>query len=224
MLAKKKANFIAYILFLSYAFAITVLGIRDVPERIVHTRTNPTTAKNDNVGSTASASSLHLMGVVPETRVKLKTDYIKEFLAFLSLNSFRTLAEPEKAPLKTKFTNLERILSDDTDLRTWTRFIVEDDRDEDFTPPMESSGAESIDLHIDDFIDYLVEHRGFSANDLQFLHDNNFDSDYDGIDDVLTTIKSKSAANDDSMSFLPSSGSVVPIKYLWVLPLIICLV
>ncbi|GEQ68740.1 hypothetical protein JCM33374_g2408 [Metschnikowia sp. JCM 33374] len=165
-----------------------------VPERIVHSRTHPTVEKPESSASPLPRSSLLSMGVVPNTRVKSKTDYIKEFLAFSSLNNFHVLSNTDNAPLKTKFTNLERILSDESDLRKWTRFIVENDRDDDFVPPAEPSSAESIDLKIDDFIDYLVEHRGFSEEDLQFLHDTNYNSDYDTIDEELTEIKATYAA------------------------------
>ncbi|KAM9910761.1 hypothetical protein OXX69_004169 [Metschnikowia pulcherrima] len=213
MLAMKPLLFFVISLSLPVSLAINVSGVRDVPERIVHSRTNPTTASAEP--SAASRSPLLLMGVVPDTRVKSKTDYIKEYLAFSSLSHFRILSTTDNAPLKTKFTNLERILSDDTDLREWMRFIVEDDRDEDFVPVEESPDAECIDLKIDDFIDYLVKHRGFCREDLQFLHDSNFDSDYDSIDEELTALKANYLARSSPDAFFRSSGRKLDWKGFW---------
>lgn len=218
MFVKIKNIFLFLSFLLPFAFATNVLGVRDVPERLVHSRTNPASVVPENPSTGGSRSSLLLMGVVPDTKVKLKTDYIKEFLAFLSLNNFRALSVSENAPLKTKFTNLERILSDESDLRSWTRFIVEDDRDEDFTPVEETPGAESIDLKIDDFIEYLVQHRAFMAGDLQFLHDSDFDGDYDSIDEVLTEIKQSYLVNGAAEVYSRSNAATLSVRFVWALP------
>lgn len=161
------------------------INSRELPQRITHNRAS--------VSSVAADVWPNAMDVElsPESTVHLQTDWIKEFLAFRTLENIQN-AEPSNTPLNSKFTNLERTLLDDSDLRSWTRFIVDHNRDEMEMVP-EPPSAETVDLQVDEFIEYLVEHRGFQMEDLFFLRRVDLDYGYDEIEDELNTIRQREA-------------------------------
>lgn len=176
-------------LYVCVIVATTTQDARALPHNFVHAKATPIVGKDVPAPHLDRATSLD---IVPDLVFSLKVDYVKEFLALKSA-SFHTATDTVKtAPLSSKFTNLERTLSDEGNLRSWTRFIVDHDwEDFEITPDVPSEA--SVDLEIDEFITYLVTHRGFRSSDLQFLHRKDLDYGYDQITEELAKIKERYA-------------------------------
>lgn len=181
-----KISFILLILGVTIpANAANIQGVRDLPSRVVHQ-----THKSESRLTTDDESPAAL-GQLPELETKhtLPTAWIKEYLAFKSHEVSAMLVD-SNAPLTSKFTNLERTMSDEDDLRSWTKYIVAHDREE-LIREKEQTSQQTIDLRIDEFIAFLVEERGFKAQDLQFLHRQDLDYGYEQIEEELSRIYEK---------------------------------
>lgn len=168
-----------------FAISVVSLGIQDVgdvPARVVYS------SPNDEVGIVSLETTVDPTDDLPETEAKviLPVAWIKEYLDFKCNQAQLSLVEENK-PLKSKFTNFERTMSDDEDLRSWTRYIIDHDRDETQTTkaPIEE---EMVDLKIDEFISFLVDYKGFNSEDLQFLHRPDLDYGYEQIETELSRI------------------------------------
>lgn len=178
-------------LFASIVLSQAIQNVRDVPVRVVYS--SPTDP--DSMESLEPISDF--IDDLPEleAKVTLPMAWIKEFMAFKSHDVYISLVG-ETRPLKSKFTNFERTMSDDEDLRSWTRYIIDHDRD-DINAENTTDEEESVDLKIDEFISYLVEQKGFKSDDLQFLHRPDLDYGYEQIETELSRIYDleKSAQN-----------------------------
>lgn len=160
----------------------SILDVRDAPARVVHTPLR----QSDYFPAQDTSFSNDTNIPLPETKVRLPVAWIKEFLAFKSHDMSEMLSDDNK-PLTSKFRNLERTMSNDCDLRSWTRYIVNHDRDE-LDAKSENDSEQSVDLKIDEFIAFLVHHKGFRAQNLQFLHRQDLDYGYEQIEEELTKV------------------------------------
>lgn len=179
---KMKLCLVLLALMLAFPVAAgNIQGARNVPSRVVHQPhgTESTSHGDDSPASPSGPPEL-------EIKHKLPTAWIKEYLAYKSPEVSAMLVN-DNAPLTSKFTNLERTMSDEDDLRSWTRYIIDHDR-EDTTLGTQPESQETIDLRIDEFIAFLVEQRGFRAQDLQFLHRQDLDYGYEQIEEELSKI------------------------------------
>lgn len=165
-----------------------ILGVRELPARSIH---NSPLAEHKTLEDSPDLAPVPEL----EARVVLPTAWIKEFLASKSYEVSVQLTG-DNLPLVSKFTNLERTMSNEHDLRSWTRYIVDHDR-EDPDIELEDEEEESVDLKIDEFILYLVENRGFKTEDLRFLHRQDLDYGYEQIEEELSIIyeRERSAHN-----------------------------
>lgn len=123
----------------------------------------------------------------PQWRIQLKTPWIKDYLSFNSISALSTQNIDKEKPLKSTIISYEDSQADENDLRSWTRYIVQSDgEDDEFHDTHENNVVE---LDVDKFIKYLVEHKNFKAEDLQFLRKPDLDYGYDQIEDELAKIK-----------------------------------
>lgn len=172
-------------IFTFFACTVVSLGIQDVkdtPARVLYS------SPSDEGSFGSSESTADPIEDLPEleAKVTLPVAWIKEYLEFKSHDVSVSLVT-ENRPLRSKFTNLERTMSNDEDLRSWTRYIIDHDRDE--IQASETNIEESsVDLKIDEFISYLIDHKGFKSEDLQFLHRPDLDYGYEQIEAELSRI------------------------------------
>lgn len=178
---------VASLLLLLGANATSVLGVRDLPGRYVHSKTVGRESLADPLSADLPFEAASLS---PDTVVVLRPDYIRGFLVFDSFNLVQAAAV-ENGPLNSKFTNLDRHLSDETNLKSWTRYLVEHADDAPDLPAVPS--VDEVDVDIGRFTDYLVSSRGFLRTDLGFLQAVPLALSYDEIEDELAEIKNRHA-------------------------------
>ncbi|RKP29344.1 hypothetical protein METBISCDRAFT_28290 [Metschnikowia bicuspidata] len=159
-------------------------GVRELPARIIHSAQNGLEPFGDDLAEAMSVP-------VTETKVKLPVPWFKEYMAYKS-HQASVLLMNENKPLSLKFTNLEKTMSNENDLRSWTRYIIDYDRDE--PEEAEDESEKSIDVTIDEFIAYLVEQKGFIKEDLQFLHRPDLDYGYEQVEEELSSIYERERA------------------------------
>lgn len=168
----------------SFTAAASIQGVRELPARVVHSSVKPTTVDDKDMPESPLEPPLELPEL--KTKMRLPVAWIKEFLTFKSHDISISLLG-DNQPLKSKFTNFERTMSDETDLRSWTRYIIDHDREE-LRQTEAQQSQDSVDLRIDEFISYLVQQRSFKKEDLQFLHRQDLDYGYEQIEEELTKV------------------------------------
>lgn len=130
--------------------------------------------------STSSSVDLH---------VDLKTPWIKGYLAFNALHTVSAQAV-QPPTLKSTIVSYEDSQADENDLRAWTRHVVSTHRED--LPKLAKSKSDTprvLELDVNKFIKYLVDHKHFRREDLMFLLRPDLDYGYDQIEDELGKIK-----------------------------------
>lgn len=145
--------------------------------------------------SPAASLSLGIPDVLPPVSATVaSTAWIKDYLQFFSKTpELRALEAPAPSlkPMRTKITNYGSRLSNEHDLSEFTRHLVEQLREE-YEPkpkPKKIQKQPVIDLDIDQFIAYLIEHKGFTEKQLAFLRRPKLDYGYETIEKELTMIR-----------------------------------
>lgn len=168
---------------LTFASAATINLARNPPLRVRAVISEAAVASVSELDPPLYSHSAHLY-------VSLKTLWIKEYLAFnsLPLVSVQTASDPLKV-LKSTIVSYENSQADENDLRAWTRYLAETNNE----PPEQSQtepDQQVLELDVEKFIEYLVEHKHFRPEELEFLRRANLDYGYDQIEDELEKIKS----------------------------------
>ena len=158
--------------------------VRELPARIVHSAQDELEPFEDDLAEAMSVP-------VTEIKVKLPVPWFKEYMAYKS-HQVSLLLMNDNKPLALKFTNFEKTASDENDLRSWTRYIIDYDRDD--ANEAEDDSEKSIDVSIDEFIGYLVEEKGFIKEDLQFLHSTDLDYGYEQVEEEISSIYERQRA------------------------------
>lgn len=179
-----------------------------------------------------SSSVVSLNGLpplmVPVSATVASTAWIKDFLLFYSKDAeLLALSVPvEKKPLRTKITNYGSVLANEGDLSSFTRHLVELLREEyaEKKPKNNRAKPAVIELDIEQFISYLIEHKGFTEKQLNFLRRPELDYGYESIERELTQIRRQqtpqkhiSIGGEISAGSLPSRPSL----FIWSLILLL---
>lgn len=124
-----------------------------------------------------------------QTSVKLtsKRSWVAAFLAFKPPETSHLT--PTTHSLHSTIKNYEDMVSDDSDLSAWTRFVVEEDKDT--VSHKQYGGTQTKVVNVDEFINYLVKYHGFRRNDLAFLRRTDLDYGLDEIERELNKIKNR---------------------------------
>lgn len=122
----------------------------------------------------------------PQIVVKLQTPWMREYLAFTHQTPVMAKAQ---GPLRTDIKNYQEALSDTSDLRAWTRYIVDSDSTDHGVRAQGGRQREPFRIDVDQFIRYLVEKKGFKRKDLDFLQDADLDYGSDQIEKELSKIR-----------------------------------
>lgn len=137
-------------------------------------------------GSDSGSDSDSDISANPQIVVKLQTPWMREYLAFTHQTPVMAKAQ---GPLRTDIKNYQEALSDTSDLRAWTRYIVESDNTDYGVLAQGSRLREPMHIDVDQFIRYLVEKKGFKRKDLDFLQDADLDYGNDQIEKELSKIR-----------------------------------
>lgn len=137
-----------------------------------------------------SASSLAVLVTVAAIS---KPMWIRDFLSFKKsgpeFHALETPKEPEHKPVRTRIINYGPMLANEGNLTPFTRHLVELLKEDYVAPEQKAVKRPVIELDIEQFIAYLIEHRGFTENQLNFLRQPELDYGYDTIEKELTQIK-----------------------------------
>lgn len=171
----------AFLLLLGPCLSSNIAAARGFPRRELLLGPSKATSSFSPQPTADTGESLPL-----STVVVLKIPWIKEFLAFDS--SLQTKLTAQALPLTSKFTNYDDTSYDDSDLRAWTRYVVNNANEDDNNISAAGNVSLYVDLDIDRFIRYLVEHRGFKESDLAFLRRAGLDHGYEQIEDELSKL------------------------------------
>lgn len=121
----------------------------------------------------------------------LSTPWIKEFLAFQSHTVHaQSIKLAALQPLRSTIINYGATLADENDLRAWTRHLVDTLREDNKSRPHgKVAEPKEVELDVDQFIEYLITHKNFRPEDLNFLRRPELDHGYEEIEDELDKIK-----------------------------------
>lgn len=144
--------------------------------------------------SHAASLSLGPPDILPPVSATVASSaWIKDYLQFFSkAPELRALEVPAPSlkPMRTKITNYGNRLANENDLSEFTRHLVEQLREEyEPKPKPKIQKQPVIDLDIDQFIAYLIEHKGFTEKQLAFLRRPKLDYGYETIERELTMIR-----------------------------------
>lgn len=170
---------------LALLLALVCVGMKDMPvnepRRVVPldhpVESSPTTSDTIQL---ANSAQLH---------AALRTPYIEEYLAFNSLPFVSAQAVQPVRKMKSTIISYEDSQADENDLREWTRFMIKTHKHPNSPIESESRKEKVLVLDVDKFISYLVEHKHFPVEELEFLRRADLDYGYDQIEDELAKIK-----------------------------------
>lgn len=150
--------------------------------------------------------------IPPVSAAVASSAWIKDYLLFYSKKPEIHSLQVEAKPRRTKITNYGSRLSNENDLSSFTRHLVELLREE-FEPkkkkPKNVKQPPVVDLDIDHFITYLVEHKGFTERQLAFLRRPQLDYGYDTIEKELTLIRRQQTDQKHISIGGESTGSII---------------
>lgn len=118
-----------------------------------------------------------------ELPIQPRTPWIKDFLAFSSHPAINVQKSDKDIPPESTFVSD----GDESDLSSWSRHIVQTDNSDDNAEQGIASNN-VLKLDVDNFIKYLVEHKNFTPEDLDFLRSQDLDYGFDQIEDELDKI------------------------------------
>lgn len=177
------------------SFVLAVVSAANIMAKLIPPRIGPLKIKASSRVSVASSTSYAAESVdteptpsiLPSVTVKLLL-WIKDFLNFqLAFKAQAAPPQPSKVYLGSRIINYDKAFANEDDMRAWTRHLVNQPRIREPVKPKPRSSE--VELHIEEFIDYLVKHKGFQASDLQFLKRPELDHGYDAIEEELSKIK-----------------------------------